>query len=74
MSKLFSLNVKDFLKGLVVSVIGAVLGLIQPSIEAGNLVFDWKKIGTLALGAGISYLIKQFITNSNGQIGAEPKK
>jgi len=72
-SKLFSLSSEDFLKGLIVAIIGSVLTIIQTSLQAGDLKFDWKAILTTALLAGISYLTKNFFTNSAGQIGGEPK-
>jgi len=72
-SKLFSLTSQDFFKGLIVAVIGSVLAIIETSLQSGNLKFDWKAISTTALLSGISYLTKNFFTNSQGQIGPEKK-
>ncbi|WP_259071208.1 hypothetical protein HDF24_24105 [Mucilaginibacter sp. X4EP1] len=61
-SSLFSLNLQDFAKGLIVAVGGAVIAAIQSSIQAGSLTFNWQVIGSVALAAGLSYLGKNFFT------------
>lgn len=61
-SSLFSLNLQDFAKGLIVAVGGAVIAAIQSSIQAGSLTFNWRVIGSVALAAGLSYLGKNFFT------------
>jgi len=61
-SPLYSLNFKDLLKGLIVAVGSAVVTTIQTSLQSGSLNFNWKLIGTVALGAGIAYLGKNFFT------------
>ena len=61
-SKQFTLNFRDILKGLAVAVILPVLNVIYQSIEAGSFEFDWKRIGLLAAGGLIAYLIKNFLT------------
>ena len=59
-SKQFSLNWQDALRGLLMAVGGAALTLIETSLEAGNLHFNWKQIGTVAGIAGATYLMKNF--------------
>ena len=61
-SSLFSLDFIDLGKGLLVSVGGAVIATIETSVQAGQLSFNWKTIGSVALAAGLSYLIKNFFT------------
>lgn len=61
-SSLFSLNLADLGRGLVVAIGGAVVTLIQNSLASGSLTFDWKAIGGVALAAGLSYLGKNFFT------------
>jgi hypothetical protein len=61
-SNLYSLDLKDLAKGLIVAVGSAVITTIQTSLQAGSLNFNWKLIGTVALGAGIAYLGKNFFT------------
>lgn len=61
-SPLFSLNLKDLGKGLVVAVGGAVIAAVETSVQAGSMTFNWKAIGGVALAAGLSYLGKNFCT------------
>lgn len=61
-SPLFKLNWLDAGKGLLVAVGGAVITLVQNSLQSGSLTFDWKAIGSVALAAGLSYLAKNFFT------------
>lgn len=61
-SSLFSLNLNDIGKGLLVAVGGAVIAAVQSSLSAGSLSFNWKTIGGVALAAGLSYLAKNFFT------------
>ena len=73
MSKLFSLNLKDFAKGLFLVVLTAVITVIYTTLQAGSLNFDWKMIGSTALIAGLSYILKQLTTNSKGDL-LKPEK
>ncbi len=61
-SSLFSLNLQDLFKGLVVAVGGAVIAAIEASIQAGSISLHWQSIGSVALAAGLSYLGKNFFT------------
>lgn len=61
-SNLYSLNFKDLLKGLIVAIGSAVVTTIQTSLQSGSLNFNWRLIGTVALGAGIAYIGKNFFT------------
>lgn len=72
-SSFLKLNIKDFLKGLIVAIISAVLGVISTSLQLGSLTFDWKLIGTIALSAGVAYITKNLFQNSSGDIGTEKK-
>jgi hypothetical protein len=72
-SSFLQLNMKDFIKGLLVAVISAVLTIVYTSVQAGNLNFDWKAIGTTALTTAIAYLVKNLFQNTNGEIALESK-
>ena len=61
-SKQFTLNLRDIVKGLAMAVILPVVNVIYQSIEAGSFEFDWKRIGLLAAGGFIAYIIKNFLT------------
>jgi hypothetical protein len=62
-SELYSLDVKDILKGLLVSAGSAIVTTIQNMITSGSI--DWKAIGSVALAAGVAYLVKNFFTGSH---------
>jgi hypothetical protein len=66
-STLFTLDNKDFIKGLLVAVLSAVITILYNTIETGSLNFDWKAIGTMALTSALGYILKNLLTNSNGQ-------
>lgn len=71
MSKPFSLNLNDFAKGAIVVVIVAFLGGLQQMLTAHGLDFanyDWSLIANLALTAGVGYLSKNFLQDSDGKV------
>jgi len=61
-SNFLSLDFKDILKGLLMSVLTPVIVIIQQSIESGVFTLDWKSIGLAAIGGGVAYLVKNFFT------------
>lgn len=63
-SKQFTLDSKDFLKGLLLSVITPVITILIQSLNAGSLKFDWKAIGITALSTALAYLAKNFLAPS----------
>ncbi len=66
-SKLFQLNTRDFIKGFIIAVVGAMLTALYNIIQTGwNLT--WPQIKTILLAgllAGISYLATNLSSNSN---------
>jgi len=71
MSNLFSLNWKDILKGFLVAVLTVIITGLGTSLQSGKLP-TLAELGTLALaglGAGVAYLLKNFFTNSNNELG-----
>lgn len=72
MSKLFELGKQDFIKGLVVAILTAVLTLIVRIIESKGLALDpvdLQSIISTAIIAGLGYLLKNLGTDENGKIG-----
>lgn len=69
-SELFRLNWQDALKGLVVAALTTALSALLKIVEIGTLptLGDLQSIGVIAITAGLSYLLKNMLTNSNGQI------
>ena len=68
MNKLFTVNVKDAIKGVIMAVISAVLTVILQVLQNGSAI-DWKAVGVVALIAGISYILKNFFSNDKGFAG-----
>jgi len=66
-SSIFTLNTKDFIKGLLVAVLTSVITIVYQTIQTGSLTFDWKAIGTMALTSALGYIMKNLLTNSTGQ-------
>ncbi len=67
-SKYLRLNRRDFIRGLIVTVICAFITGFYQLIET-NCTLDWttiKPVIIAAIGAGVSYLTKNLLTNSNG--------
>ncbi len=67
-SKFFRLNSRDFIKGLIVTVICTfITGFYQ--LISNGFTLDWmtlKPVVIAAIGAGVSYLTKNLLTNSKG--------
>lgn len=71
-SKFFTLNYKDVIKGFIVAAITAALTGAYDALTSAQPL-NIKAIATVSLTAGIGYLIKNVLTNSDGQIGKEQK-
>jgi len=70
-----SLNSVDYIKGLIMAVLTAVITVIYTSIQAGSIVFDWKVIAMSALSAALAYITKNLLTNSqNKMLQPEPQE
>lgn len=63
-SPLFSFNIQDFGKGLLMAVLGALISGLTVGLQSGHI--DYKAIGLGALSGGLGYLTKNFFSNSNG--------
>lgn len=71
-SSKFSLNQQDFLKGLLMAIIVPVLTIIQNSVVANSLIFNWHNIAVAAVGGFVGYLIKNFFTPSSIRVTDAP--
>ena len=67
-SELFSLNTFDFIKGLLVAVITAVLTTVLQMLTQVPPYVNWNQVGIISLISAISYLLKQLATDNNGAI------
>lgn len=72
-SPLFSLNLKDVLKGLLMAILTPAIVVIEQSVNAGSLHFDWNSITLASIGGGLAYLLKNFLTPADKPQTEEPK-
>lgn len=68
---MFKLNIKDFTKGLVVAVLAAIVSALAavinlPGFDFGS--FDWVNLLKIGLVAGLSYILKNFLSDENGKV------
>ena len=66
-SKLLNIDFKDVIKGLLMAIIGAVIGVLLESFEKGEFAINWKLITATALAAGLGYIKMRFLSNNQGQ-------
>jgi len=66
-SKIFGVNVRDILYGTIIAALGAILTALYQMLTTTPIIFDWRGILLAGLTAGISYIIKNFFSNSNGK-------
>lgn len=70
-SKFLNINWKDIGRGLLVAFLTALLGGILTSLQNGEIPITWaafQPILELSLMAGVSYLLKNLFTNSEGKL------
>lgn len=69
-SKLFSLNIKDGIRGAILAVLTASGTALIQVLNTGTIP-DKAALKTVAIAgtaAGLSYVIKNFLTNSQDQV------
>jgi hypothetical protein len=69
MSELFKLNLNDFTKGLLIATITGALTVIYSAFNSacGVGCIDWTAVVNAGVGAGIAYLIKNYLSDSEGK-------
>ncbi len=69
-SKFLNLDVKDAVNGFIVAFLSAALTGLITTLDSGVLpnVAELKQAGVIGLTAGLSYLLKNLVTNSKGDI------
>jgi hypothetical protein len=70
LSKFLSVSAPDFIKGLVVYVLTALTGVVAWGLTQLTSVgvFNFDIIWQSAILAAIGYILKQFLTNSKGEL------
>jgi hypothetical protein len=69
-SKLLTLDTRDFLHGLIIAFLTALLTGIVEMLQTG-VVFNWltiKPVMIAGICAALSYLLKSLATNSRNQL------
>jgi len=67
MSKLFSLNIQDVVKGGFIFVVSAVLTSVLGMIQGGAI--DWNTVIKIAVISTLTYILKQLGTDDSGKLG-----
>jgi hypothetical protein len=76
MSKFSELNLRDLVKGMIVAALTVVVTALATSLQNQSLptLEQWQQIGMMALAAGLSYFLKNFLTNSEDKfLAPDPK-
>jgi hypothetical protein len=69
-----SLNIQDFFKGLIIAILTALVTFLYNTMDSGELVFNWKQIITTSLTASLAYIIKNYLSNSEGSFLSKESK
>jgi membrane protein implicated in regulation of membrane protease activity len=63
-SKLFSLNIYDFLKGIIVAVLTPIIVFAQGYFANGTLDIEWQALMAVGFSGLLAYLIKNFFSDA----------
>jgi len=75
-SNFLNLNWKDVIKGLIVTFLTAFLTGALTAFQSGTVEFTWpfwEPTVYASITAGIAYLLKNWLTNSNDQVLTKEK-
>lgn len=70
-SKLFRVGIADLGKGILVAVLSTVFLAFGSALNAENFsfaTFDYASLLQVAMASGMGYVVKQFLTDSEGTI------
>ena len=68
-SKFLQLNRKDFFNGLIIAVGSAILTYLFEVVQLGSFdTFEWKNILSVSLIATTTYLFKNLLRNTEGEM------
>lgn len=71
MNGLLQLSKNDFIKGLVLAIIVAVLTWLMQVVGSDTFQFssvDWSQIAKVAVTSGIGYILKNLLTTNDGKV------
>lgn len=67
-SKKGELQWRDIVRGALIAALTSALLIIQQSLDAGLLVFEWQSISMAAIAGGVSYLLKNWLIEPSKEI------
>lgn len=75
-SKIYKLNANDFLQGLILTILFAVLTFIYDAInKCGIECVDWRLLCEYSVKVFLGYILKNYFRNSKGKyFSAEGEK
>lgn len=59
-SKQGTLAWRDVARGFIMAVLTPMVLIVQQSVEAGILTFNWHSIAMASIAGGLAYLVKNF--------------
>jgi membrane protein implicated in regulation of membrane protease activity len=63
-SKIFTLNIYDFLKGLIIAILSPIIVFAQGYFANGTLDIEWQALMAVGLSGLLAYLIKNFFSDA----------
>ena len=66
-SEIFSLSKSDVVKAVVMAILTPAVGYVYDILVNGG-VFSWHQLLQLAVAGGVGYIVKQYFTDSQGNI------
>lgn len=67
-STFLTVDKKDAIKALILAIVVPVLNIVIETLNSGVLSFDWKKIAIVGISAGLAYILKNWLTNSDDKL------
>lgn len=67
-TKLWTVKMSDWQRGLVVAILTTPFTIILDSVNAGSLTWDWKKVLAAAIAGGLGYILKNLLTGEQGKV------
>ena len=61
-SEFLSIGTRDILRGFVMAVLTPIFVIVQQSLEAGILTFNWRAIAMAGIAGALAYITKNFFT------------
>ena len=67
-TKLGTIKLSDWSRGLIVAIATTPLSIIYESISQGQFIFNWKSILSFAMIGGLGYILKNLGTGEGGKL------